>query len=232
MHPKYTHAARKGVAATDHACVDFDNGKLPSGGGWTSVIAGGGTSTVTTQHASSLPDGWQTGVGTGDGSKAALAWHVAGAQPIASSHRGGRHQPCRQPGGLPALDGLGLAALCRVRFRSDLPGVHGGAGHRLRDRLHRLLPDDGVRRRQAATINLYQVYGVLQPNLWTRVQMEITAPSKQIQVTIPGATNAAVSGNFDPDTAVDVTVGPETSGATSGWSGYLDNIVINVARSS
>jgi hypothetical protein len=45
-------------------------------------------------------------------------------------------------------------------------------------------------------------------------------------------TNAAVTGFFDPDTTVDVTLGPETSGATSGWSGYLDNIVIDVARSS
>src|SRR6185437_4337237 len=51
--------APSGVAATDYACLDFDGGKLPTGGGWTSVVANGGTSTVTTQKASSLPDGWQ-----------------------------------------------------------------------------------------------------------------------------------------------------------------------------
>ena len=76
------------------------------------------------------------------------------------------------------------------------------------------------------TFNEYQLYGTLQANIWTRVQMQITASSELVQITIPGTTNAPITGHFDPDTAVDVTVGPETSGATSGWSGYLDNIVV------
>ncbi len=220
-----------GVAATDYACVDFDDGKLPGGGAWTSAIANGGTSAVTTQHASSLPDGWQTSVGTGDGSKAALAWHAAGAKPIASVTVAVDISPVASQGVSPAWTGS-LSLLC-VAFGSghtclqytsgqDTGFATGYTGYYL------TMEYDGG----GATINLYQVYGVLPPNLWTRVQMEITASSKQIQVTIPGATNAAVTGNFDPDTAVDVTVGPETSGGTSGWSGYLDNVVIDVARSS
>jgi hypothetical protein len=220
-----------GVAATDYACVDFDDGKAPSGDGWTSTIASGGTAAVTTQHASSLPDSWQTSVGTGDGSKAALAWHAAGAQPIASVTVAADFSPIASQGVSPPWTGS-VSLLC-VAFGSghaclqytmgeDTSFATAYTGYYL------MMEYDGG----AATLNEYQVYGVLQPALWTRVQMQITASSKQIQVTIPGATNAAVGGHFDPDTAVDVTVGPETSGATSGWGGYLDNVVIDVARSS
>jgi hypothetical protein len=220
-----------GVAATDYACVDFDDGKVPSGGGWTSVIANGGTSAVATQRASSLPDGWQTSVGTSDGSKAALAWHAAGAQPIASVTVAADISPIASQGVSPAWTGS-VSLLC-IAFGSghaclqytmgqDTGFATGYTGYYL------TMEYDGG----GATFNEYQVYGTLQPNLWTRVQMQITASSKQIQVTLPGVTNAAVAGQFDPDTAVDVTVGPETSGATSGWGGYLDNIVIEVERSS
>ena len=219
------------VAATDYACADFDDGKLPSGGGWTSVIANGGTSATTTQKASSLPDGWQTSVGAGDGVKAALAWHAAGAQPIASVTVAADISPLGSQGLSPAWSGS-VSLLC-VAFGSgqaclqytvgqDTGFATGYTGYYL------TMEYEG----SAATFSQYQVYGSLQPNLWTRVEIQIIASSKQIQVTIPGATNAAVAGHFDPDTAVDVTVGPETSGATSGWGGYLDNIVIDVARSS
>ena len=220
-----------GVAAADYACVDFDDAKLPSGGGWTSVIASGGTSAVTTQHASSLPDGWQTGVGTGDGSKAALAWHAAGAQPIASLTVAADISPIASQGVSPPWTGsvsllcvaFGLARTClQYTAGQDTGFATGYTGYYL------TMEYDGA----GATASISQVFGFSQAGLWTRIQMQITASSKQIQVTFPGATNAAVTGNFDPDTAVDVTVGPETSGATSGWSGYLDNVVIDVARSS
>jgi hypothetical protein len=219
-----------GVAAADHACADFDDGKLPSGGGWKSVIASGGTSAVTAQHASSLPDGWQTAVGTGDGSKAALTWHAAGAQPIASVTVAADISPIASQGVSPAWTGsvsllciaFGFGHAClQYTMGEDTGFATGYTGYYL------TMEYDG----SAATANVYQVYGVLQAGLWSRVQMQITASSKQIQVTIPGETNAAFSGNFDPDTAVDVTVGPETNGATSGWGGYLDNVVIDVARS-
>lgn len=220
-----------GVAATDSACVDFDDGKVPSGGGWTSVIANGGTSAVTTQHASSLPDGWQTSVGTSDGSKAALAWHAAGSHPVASVTVAADISPLASQGVSPAWTGsvslvcvaFGSGQAClRYTMGQDTSFATGYTGYYL------MMEYVGG----AAILNEYQIYGTLQPNLWTRVQMQITAASKQIQVTIPGVTNAAVTGYFDPDTAVDVTCGPETNGATSGWNGYLDNIVIDVARSS
>ncbi len=83
-----------------------------------------------------------------------------------------------------------------------------------------------------ATFSKYPISGVSQPGLWTRIEMQIAASSKQIRVTIPRATNAAITGDFGPDSAVDVTVGPETRGSTSGWSGYLDNVVIAVPRSN
>jgi hypothetical protein len=224
-------AAPAGVAATDYACVDFDDGKVPSGGGWSSMIANGGTSAVTTQHASSLPDGWQISVGTSGGSKAALGWHAAGSHPIASVTVAADISPIAGQGVIPAWTGtvslvclaFGSGQAClRYTMGQDTSFATGYTGYYL------MVEYVGG----AAILNEYQVYGTLQPNLWTRVQMQITAASKQIQVTIPGVTNAAVTGHFDPDTAVDVTLGPETSGATSGWSGYLDNIVIDVARSS
>ena len=195
------------------------------------MIASGGTSAVTTQHASSLPDSLQTSVGTGDGSKAALGWHAAGAQPIATVTVAADISPIASQGVSPAWTGS-VSLLC-IAF---------GSGHAC---LQYTMGEDTSFATAytgyyltmeyvggAAVFSEYQIYGTLQPNLWTRVQMQITAASKQIQVTIPGVTNAAVTGYFDPDTAVDVTLGPETSGATSGWSGYLDNVVIDVARSS
>ena len=220
-----------GVAATDYACVDFDDGKIPSGGAWTSVIANGGTSAVTTQHASSLPDGWQTNVGTSNGSQAALAWHAAGAQPIASVIVEADISPVASQGVSPAWTGS-VSLLC-VEFGSGQACLQYTMG----DDTSFATAYTGYYLTVkyvggAAILTEYQVYGTLQPNLWSRVQLQITAASKQIQVTIPGATNAAVTGYFDPDTAVDVTVGPEAIGTTSGWSGYLDNIVIDVARSS
>ena len=220
-----------GVAATDYACVDFDDGKVPSGGAWTSAIANGGTSAVTTQHASSLPNGWQTTVGTDNGSNAALAWHAAGAQPVASVIVAADLSPVGSRGITPPWTGS-VSLLC-VTFGSGQACLQYTMG----DDTSFATAYTGYYLTVkyvggAAILTEYQVYGTPQPNLWSRVQIEITAASKQIQVTIPGATNAAVTGYFDPDTAVDVTVGPETIGTTSGWSGYLDNVVIDVARSS
>lgn len=220
-----------GVAATDYACLDFDGGKLPSGGGWTSTVASGGVSMVTTQKASSLPDGWQTSVGTGDGSKAALAWHTTGAQAVASVTVSADVSPIA-PQGVSAPWTGSVSLLCvsfgagtaclQYTMGQDTGFASGYTGYYL------MMEYVG----SAATLNTYQVYGTLQPGLWNRIEMQVTASSKQIQVTIPGVTNTPFSGYFDPDTSVDVTVGPQTSGATAGWSGYFDNVVVAVARSS
>lgn len=219
-----------GVDAADSTCLDFDDGHLPSGGGWTVVTAVQGTSLLTMQRASSLPYSWQTSVSTGDGSKAALVWHDAGAQPIASVTVAIDVSPATVQGlaapwtGSVSLMcvGLGSGRACvQYTVADDTSFATAYTGYYV------TMEYDGG----APTFNEYQIYGTLQANIWTRIQMQITASSELVQVTIPGTTNVPVMGHFDADTAVDVTVGPETSGATSGWSGYLDNVVADVMRS-
>ena len=82
-----------------------------------------------------------------------------------------------------------------------------------------------------STLNEYQLYGDLQPNLWTRVQMQITASSGSIAVAIPGASNTPVVGHFDPASAADVFIGPQSSGSDADWTVYFDNIVVYATRS-
>jgi hypothetical protein len=219
-----------GVDAADSTCLDFDDGQLPSAGGWAAMTANQGVSVPTMQRASSLPYSWQTSVSTGDGSKAALVWHDAGAQQIASATVAVDVSPATAQGlaapwtgsvSLMCLEiGSGHACL-QYTVSDDTSFATAYTGYYV------TIEYDGG----AATFNEYQVYGTLQANIWTRIQMQVTASSELVQITIPGATNLPVMGHFDVDTAVDVTVGPESSGATSGWSGYLDNVVVDVMRS-
>ena len=219
-----------GVAAADSTCVDFDDGKISSGGGWTVMTANQGTSAPTMQRASSLPYSLQTSVSIGDGSKAALVWHDVGAQPIASVTVAADVSPVGQGLVTPWTGSVSLLcvdlgsghACLAYTMGVDTSFATAYTGYYLK------MEYDGG----GVSFNEYQIYGALQANIWTRVQMQITASSELIQITIPGTTNASITGRFDPDTAVDVTVGPETSGATSGWSGYLDNIAVDVTRSN
>jgi hypothetical protein len=219
-----------GVAATDSTCVDFDDGQLPSSGGWTVMTVNQGAAAPTMQHASSLPYSLQSSVSTGDGSEAALVWHDAGAQPIASVTVAVDVSPAGQGLAIPWTGSISLLcvdlgsghACLAYTMGVDTSFATAYTGYYL------TMEYDGG----GVTFNEYQLYGALQANIWTRVQMQITASSELVQITIPGTTNAPITGHFDPDTAVDVTVGPETSGATAGWSGYFDNIVVDVARSN
>ena len=43
--------------------------------------------------------------------------------------------------------------------------------------------------------------------------MQVTASSQYVAVTVPGGTNAPVTGRFDPDTAADVFIGPQKMAA-------------------
>jgi hypothetical protein len=214
--------------AGDYSCVDFDNAIIPTANGWTLAIANGGADTLTMQRASSLPYSWSASVGTGDQSKAQLAWHVSGAQPIAAVTVAADLSPSA---GIAAQWDGSLALLC-IQFGSntaclnytvgqDTSFASAYTGYYISTEYY----GGGV------SLNEYQVYGTLQPNLWTRIQIQVTASSGVIAVVIPGATNAPVSGHFDPDTTADVIVGPKTNGATAGWAGYVDNVTASVTRS-
>jgi hypothetical protein len=217
-----------GIASADYGCADFDNGSTP-GGNWSVVLASGGAATLTNQRASSLPDSWSVGVTNGDASKAALKWHVSGAQPISAVTVAADFSPA--PG--VAAPWSGDVSLLCIQFGSGsacLNYTNGGntgfasgpyTGYYLFTQ-----QDNG-----AVVFGDSQLYGTLQPNLWTRVQMRVTASSGSIEITSPGLSSGALSSGFGADTTVDVFVGPRTSGATAGWSGYIDNVVVYVSRS-
>lgn len=217
-----------GVAAGDYACADFDDGKVPSGSGWSTLLANGGTGTITTQHASSLPDGWSVSAGTSDQSQAALDWHVAGASPLATVTVAADLSPIT--GAFATWTGS-VSLLC-IRAGSntacidytsnqDTNFASNYTGYFLSNEY------DGV----GVALTQTQLYGTLQPNLWTRVQLQVTASSKTVTATIPGSSNDPVVVPLDPDTTADILVGPQTSGTTPGWAGYVDNIVASVTRS-
>ena len=219
------------MAAADSTCVDFDDGQLPSGGGMDGHDRKPGdvgaddaarfepAVLVAGERSRSVMD-----------SKAALVWHDVGAQPIASVTVAADVSPVGQGLVTPWTGSVSLLcvdlgsghACLAYTMGVDTSFATAYTGYYL------TMEYDGG----GVSFNEYQIYGALQANIWTRVQMQITASSELIQITIPGTTNAPITGRFDPDTAVDVTVGPETSGATSGWSGYLDNIVVDVTRSN
>ena len=217
-----------GIMSVDYGCADFDNGLAPSGA-WSAVLANGGTATVTMQRASSLPYSWSASVTNGDGSEAVLKWHVSGALPIATVTVAADFSP---PSGL-AVPWTGSVSLLCIRFGSGLACINytdGGntgfaAGPYTGYYLFTQHSGGGV------VFSDAQLYGTLQPNLWTRVQMQITASSGSIDVTIPGGSNSGLSNQFGADSTVDVLLGPQTNGSTAGWGGYIDNVVVYVSRS-
>lgn len=229
-----TQAAPANVAATDYGCLDFDNAALPSGGGWTLKKVGSVTSTVTTQHASSLPDSWQVAVPAETTSAAAdqatLSWHDTGSQAIATVTAAADVSPVAPAGVSPAWSSwveilcvdVGSGDACLDYTMGDSTAFQTGyTGFFL------TMSYTG----SAATITEHQVFGSLTAGLWTRVQIQVAMASQQIVVTMGGTANQPITGHFDPDTVANVTVGPSASGQTSGWSAYFDNVVTEVARS-
>jgi len=221
--------AAPSVAASDTSCVDFDEGALPSGS-WTSKVAGGATQALTGAHASSLPQSWQVTVPAGSAAtQATLTWKATGSKPVATVTVAADVSP---------LAAQGVAAWTGS---VDLLCVTFGSGHACLD--YTMDADTGFASGYTgfylsleydgggAMYSEKPVTGSLATGIWTRVQLQVTASGDQVVVTLGGSATAPATGYFDPDTTVQVSVGPNASGAVSGWSGYIDNVVTTVTRS-
>jgi len=217
------------VAASDTSCVDFDEGALPSGA-WTVKATAGATQALTSAHASSLPQSWQVTVPSGTAAtQATLTWKATGAKPVATVTAAVDVSPVAAQGvaawsgGVELLCvkfGLGQACL-DYTMDADMGFASNYTGFYLS------LEYDGG----GAMFSQQPVEGALPTGIWTRVEMQVVASSHQVTVTLGGTATGPATGYFDPDTTVEVDVGANASGALSGWSGYLDNVVTTVTRS-
>lgn len=221
--------AAPSVAASDTSCVDFDEGALPSGS-WSSKVAGSGTQALTSAHASSLPQSWQVTVPSGStAAQATLTWKASGAKPIATVTAAADVSPIAAQGVaawtgsvqlLCVKFGLGQACL-DYTMGADTGFASNYTGYYLS------LEYDGG----GAMFSVHPLVGSLTTGIWTRAELQVTASSHEVVVTLGGSASAPATGYFDPDTTAEVTVGPNASGAISGWSGYIDNVVTTVTRS-
>jgi hypothetical protein len=217
-----------GVATGDYACVDFDDGAVPEAGPWTLRTSNGGTGLVTTQHASSLPDSWSTDVSNADRSLEYLDWHTSGALPVASVVVSAD----LNPGAGIVAPWTGSVSLLCVQFGSCSACLNYTEGENtsFADSYHGYYLSTEYSGGGVA-LNQTQLYGSVQPNLWTRIQIAAVAASGSVTVTIGSTANPPVTTHFDPDTSADVLVGPQTNGTTAGWRGDIDNVVLSVSRS-
>lgn len=220
--------APAGQAASDYTCVDFDDGAIPSGSGWTLKSSNKGAGALTTQHASSLPYSWSASVSTVDRSVEMLDWHVTGALQVASVTVSADLNPAN---GI-VTPWTGSVSLLCVRLGSCdaclnyTEGEDTGFSASYRGYYLSAEYSGG-----AVSLSRTQLYGSVVANLWTRVQMTVTAANNSVAVTLGSMGNTPVTTFFDPDTAVDVFVGPQTNGTTAGWNGDIDNVIVSVTRS-
>ena len=221
--------ATQAAASPDTGCVDFDEGGLPSGA-WALKVAGSTTQSLTTAHASSLPQSWQATVPSGSGAaQATLTWHDTGAKPIATVTAAADVSPVIAQG---VVAWTGSVQILCVEFGSgqacleytmdeDTGFASSYTGFYLS------LEYDGG----GAMYSQHELFGSLPTGIWTRAQLQVTASSHEVVVTLGGSASAPFTGYFDPDTTADVIVGPNASGSISGWSGYFDNVATAVTRS-
>jgi hypothetical protein len=216
------------AAGADASCVDFDEGAVPSS--WTLKTAGSTTQSLTSAHASSLPQSWQATVPAGSAAaQATLTWHDTGAKPVATVTAAVDLSPVAAQGVaawtgsvqiLCVKFGLGRACL-EYTMDADTGFASGYTG------FYVSLEYDGG----GAMYSEKPLSASVPTGIWTRAQLQVTASSHAVVVTLGGSASPALTGYFDPDTAVDVVVGPNASGSTSGWSGYFDNVTAVVTRS-
>ncbi len=222
-----------GVATADYQCVDFDQG-LPSSSIWPQTLANSGTATLTNARASSTPSSLIVTVPSAaaytSAATASMSWSDVGSTALKGVSLAADFSPATVSG-VPAPWTGNVALLC-VSFGSGRACLNytSGADTEFQTAytgyyIEALYTGGSAVRYECA------VTATLTANLWTRVELRVTASSGAIQVFFGGSAVGTCTGAFDADTVSVSTVGLRvTAATTTSWTSYYDNVVAAVSR--